>query len=177
MVKENEDKKSAIYNKNKIAQRTDKKRHYIDKDRLNKECNEYYEKRIKYEKEGRDRPPVNNYIGESIKLICENVSYSRNFVGYTYRDEMVNEAIWDCLKAIMNNYNPTAKTRSGKPNAFGYFTQIAGWAMVRVIKKEKGIQDFKNKILTSASPYDFIDDADQDAAFYIENMILMNIKD
>ena len=72
----------------------------------------------------RDLPKVPDYIAMCFLKICEGLSHKSNFVRYTYREEMVMDAVENCLKAI-ENYNLEAATRTGKPNAFAYFTQIS----------------------------------------------------
>lgn len=87
-------------------------------------------------------PRIPEYVGRCFLRICEGLSHKPNFIRYTYRDEMVSDAIENCIKAIMN-YNVEAATRSGSPNAFAYFTQIAYYAFLRRIAKEKKQQDIK----------------------------------
>jgi hypothetical protein len=69
---------------------------------------------------------------------------------------MVMDAVENCLKAI-ENYNLEAATRTGKPNAFAYFTQITWYAFLRRIAKEKKQQDIKLKYLTRSGIENFID--------------------
>lgn len=83
-----------------------------------------------------EKPKVTNYIAECFLKIAEGLSHKANFVRYTYREEMVMDAVENCLKAI-ENYNLEVATRTGKPNAFAYFTQIAWYAFLRRIQKEK----------------------------------------
>ena len=59
------------------------------------------------------------------------------------------------LKAI-ENYNIEAATRSGKPNAFAYFTQISWFAFLRRIEKEKKQQNIKLKYIAEADVMDFL---------------------
>ena len=66
------------------------------------------------------------------------------------------DAVENCLKAI-SNYNLEAATRTGKPNAFAYFTQISWFAFLRRIAKEKKQQDVKMKYLTQSGIENFID--------------------
>ena len=68
---------------------------------------------------------------------------------------MVMDAVENCLKAI-NNYNLEAATRTGKPNAFAYFTQITWFAFLRRIAKEKKQQEIKLKYLTQSGIENFI---------------------
>ena len=68
-------------------------------------------------------PKVPDYVAHCFLRIAEGLSHKSNFIRYTYREEMVMDAVENCLKAI-NNYDIEAATRTGKPNAFAYFTQI-----------------------------------------------------
>ena len=93
------------------------------------------------------KPMVTDYIARCFLKISEGLSHKANFVRYTYREEMVMDAVENCLKAI-ENYNLEVATRTGKPNAFAYFTQIAWYAFLRRIEKEKKQQDIKLKYLS-----------------------------
>ena len=66
------------------------------------------------------------------------------------------DAVENCLKAI-ENYNLETATRTGKPNAFAYFTQIAWYAFLRRIEKEKKQQDVKLKFIAEAGIEHFFD--------------------
>ena len=94
-------------------------------------------------------PIVPDYIAECFLKIAEGLSHKSNFIRYTYREEMVMDAVENCLRAI-ENYNIEAATRTGKPNAFAYFTQISWYAFLRRIAKEKKQQDIKYKYMTSS---------------------------
>jgi len=101
-------------------------------------------------------PIVTDYIAGCFLRIAEGLSHKSNFIRYTYREEMVMDAVENCLKAI-ENYDIAAATRTGKPNAFAYFTQIAWYAFLRRIAKEKKQQDVKLKYLTKSGIENFID--------------------
>lgn len=100
-------------------------------------------------------PVVPNYIAQSFLRIAEGLSYKSNFIRYTYREEMVMDAVENCLKAIYN-YDIETATRTGKPNAFAYFTQISWFAFLRRIAKEKKQQDVKLKYLTESGMENFL---------------------
>jgi hypothetical protein len=94
-------------------------------------------------------------VAQCFLRIAEGLSHKANFIRYTYREEMVMDAVENCLKAI-GNYNLEAATRTGKPNAFAYFTQISWFAFLRRIAKEKKQQDVKMKYLTQSGIENFI---------------------
>ena len=108
-------------------------------------------------------PVVPNYVAECLLKISERLSHKSNFVRYTYREEMVMDAVENCLKALAN-YNVEAATRGGKPNAFGYFTQISWYAFLRRIQKEKRQQDLKLKYIAESGLDQFMVDPDEDPA-------------
>jgi len=129
---------------------------YIDNSKFFSEMVEWKSEYTKSQELGEKPPPVNNYIGECFWKIAENLSHKSNFVRYTYREEMVMDAVENCLKAI-ENYNIEAATRTGKPNAFAYFTQISWYAFLRRIAKEKKQQDIKMKFIAQSTIEDFTD--------------------
>ena len=76
---------------------------------------------------------------------------------------MVMDAVENCLRAI-ENYNIEAATRSGNPNAFAYFTQIAWYAFLRRIAKEKNQQDIKLRYLSQSGIEEYIFSENGDTA-------------
>jgi len=116
-------------------------------------------------------PIVPNYIAECFLRIAEGLSHKSNFIRYTYREEMVMDAVENCLKAI-HNYDLSTATRTGRPNAFAYFTQIAWYAFLRRIAKEKKQQDIKLSFLENFNIEHLVgDDGDlQQAEFVVESL-------
>ena len=116
-------------------------------------------------------PIVPNYIAQCFLKIAEGLSHKSNFIRYTYREEMVMDAVENCLKAI-ENYNLEAATRSGKPNAFAYFTQISWYAFLRRIAKEKKQQDIKFKYMSQTGVESFLLDETDNAvsAHFIDTL-------
>ena len=103
-------------------------------------------------------PIVDNYIAECFLKIAEGLSHKSNFIRYTYREEMVMDAVENCLKAI-KNYDIDTATRTGTPNAFAYFTQISWYAFLRRIDKEKKQQDIKLKYMANIDYDEVVDNA------------------
>jgi hypothetical protein len=106
-------------------------------------------------------PIVPNYIASCFLRISEGLSHKSNFIRYTYREEMVMDAVENCLRAI-ENYNIEAATRTGLPNAFAYFTQISWYAFLRRIAKEKKQQEIKLRYLSQSGIEDYIVSGDLD---------------
>ena len=120
--------------------------HYVNNKEFSQAVVDYVKTVREAREKGKDDPIVTDYIARCFLKISEGLSHKSNFVRYTYREEMVMDAVENCLNAI-GNYNIEAATRKGKPNAFGYFTQICWFAFIRRIKKEKKQQDVKLKFL------------------------------
>ena len=130
--------------------------HYVNNADFSTAVVEYVEKVETARKTDNDIPKVPDYIATCFLRIAEGLSHKANFIRYTYREEMVMDAVENCLKAI-GNYNLEAATRTGRPNAFAYFTQITWYAFLRRITKEKKQQEIKLKYLTKSGIESFVD--------------------
>jgi hypothetical protein len=140
------------------------KPHYVNNADFSQAVVDYVTEANTCKEEGRPRPIVTDYIAMCFLKISEGLSHKANFVRYTYREEMVMDAVENCLKAI-DNYNLETATRTGKPNAFAYFTQIAWYAFLRRIQKEKKQQEIKMKFLSESDISALIaDELDNDEA-------------
>ena len=135
------------------------KQNYVDKAKFSQEVHDYVVLLNKAKEKGEELPIIPNSIADAFIKICNGASLQKSFKDYSFREGMVNDAIENCLRAI-GNYNIDAPTRSGKPNAFGYFTQIALWAFLRKIAKEKKQAKAKNNFMRSSNFAEsvFIDD-------------------
>tara|TARA_E500000318_G_scaffold2867_1_gene3482 strand:- start:1583 stop:2176 length:594 start_codon:yes stop_codon:yes gene_type:complete len=128
---------------------------YINNKEFSEAVCKYVEECNKCEDTNKPLPVVPNYIALGFQQIAEGLSHRPNFISYSYRDEMVMDAVENCLKAI-RNYNIEAATRTGNPNAFAYFTQITYWAFLRRIAKEKKQQDIKDSYFENSFAADLI---------------------
>jgi len=118
-----------------------KKEHYVN----NKEFLEgmkAYKKRCKEaSKAGKQKPPVDDYLGSCFLKIANHLSYRPNFINYTFRDDMISDGIENCLQ-YLDNFNPAKSS-----NPFAYFTQIIYYAFIRRIQKEKKQTIIKQKLI------------------------------
>jgi hypothetical protein len=120
-------------------------------------------------------PLVPDYVALCFLRIAGNLSHKGNFIRYTYREEMVMDAVENCLRAV-KNYNIDAPTRSGKPNAFSYFTQITWYAFLRRIAKEKKQQAIKEKYLSQSGVDTFLE-TNNDVARNVAASFIDGLKD
>ena len=133
------------------------KPHYVNNKEFSLAVVDYCNRLQKAQKQKSKKIPViDNYIAECCLKIAEGLSHKSNFIRYTYREEMVMDAVENCLKAI-KNYDIETATRTGTPNAFAYFTQIAWYAFLRRIDKEKKQQDIKLKYMANIEYEDLVD--------------------
>ena len=105
--------------------------HYIDNEQFYKEISKWKKEVDEAESEGEERPPATNYMGECFMKIAERLSYKPNFMNYPFRDEMIGDAIENCLM-YAHNFDPEKSK-----NPFSYFTQMIYYAFIRRIEKEK----------------------------------------
>ena len=130
--------------------------HYVNNADFSQAVVDYVTVVEEAKKNSKQIPEVPDYVAQCFLRIAEGLSHKSNFIRYTYREEMVMDGVENCLKAI-ENYNIEAATRTGKPNAFAYFTQITWYAFLRRIAKEKKQQEVKLKYLTQSGIENFID--------------------
>ena len=125
-----------------------KKINYINNKTLYASMVEHRAKLAEAIEQGKQKPQISRYVGESILKICNNLAKKPNFSGYTYKLDMISDAIVDCVAAV-DNFDPNRTN-----NPFAYFTQIAWNAFLRRLQKEK-IQtyakhkNFENSFLTN----------------------------
>lgn len=184
--------------------------HYVNNREFSLAVIEYVKQANEADKAGLEPPQISNYIGECFMKICEGLSHKDSYITYSYRDEMVMDAIENCVKAITNfdraafearKLKATSKFKDGMndddllalgksqgspvksvkrwyqdwltgavkeakpigiPNAFAYFTQIAYFAFLRRIAKEKKQWEIKMKYIETASIEAFADFGNDD---------------
>lgn len=105
--------------------------HYINNKDFLKALIEYKAKVKKASGKKKGTPQLNEYIGQCFLRIAENLSRKPNFASYTFREDMISDAVENCLRSV-TNFNP-----SKSKNPFAYFTQIIYFAFLRKIGAEK----------------------------------------
>ena len=94
---------------------------------------EFYDQICEYYK----TEDMKDYLCESIQKIATGLSFAPNFINYSYKDEMVGDAVLKMFLALRNKkFN--CETHN---NPFSYFTTIAFHAFINRIKKEKKHRD------------------------------------
>tara|TARA_Y100001972_G_scaffold35973_1_gene44427 strand:+ start:654 stop:1232 length:579 start_codon:yes stop_codon:yes gene_type:complete len=138
-----------------MKKKAKEKPHYVNNKQFSGAVVDYVNSANEARDKGEEEPVITEYIGSCFLKIAEGLSHKPNFSGYTYREEMVMDAVENCIKAIMN-YDVKKATRTGLPNAFAYFTQITYYAFLRRIAKEKKHQDIKELYMEHAGADGFM---------------------
>lgn len=110
---------------------TETKRHYIDNKEFLQALIQYKKSVNKAKRQKQEKPQVPDYIGECFIKIANQLAFKSNFINYSFREDMILDAIENCLTYI-DNFDPKKSS-----NPFAYFTQITYYAFVRRIQKEK----------------------------------------
>lgn len=107
------------------------KKNYIDNALFLKEMISYKKAINRAKRNKEPEPRIPEYVGKCFMMIAENLSHKPIFLYYSFRDEMIADAIENC---VMYAYNFDAKKSK---NPFAYFTQITYYAFLRRIQREK----------------------------------------
>lgn len=108
-----------------------KRTQYIDNKVFLDEMVKHRQRLLEAERNHLPKPRLPEYVGECFMMIAENLSHKSNFISYTFRDEMISDAIENCV-LYADNFDPTKSQ-----NPFAYFTQIVYYAFLRRIQREK----------------------------------------
>ncbi len=106
----------------KAVPKVGKERHYVNAEELKNAIKKYYLD-----------DDCNNYLCESITKIAQGLSFSPSFINYSYKDEMVGDAVVKMFSALKRKKFDISTDTS----PFSYFTTIAFHAFINRIKKEK----------------------------------------
>jgi len=108
---------------------------YVNQAEFMEELKMYYDSNV-----------ISEQLATFVKKIAEGLSYAPNFINYTYKDEMVGDAILKMIQALEHKKFDL----ENRDNPFGYFTTIAFHAFINRIKKEKrqrqAINDYQEQV-------------------------------
>ena len=122
---------------------------YIDNKEFHQCLVNYKKKCDAAEEAGKPRPRLPDYFGQAVWDIATNYSSKPSFSGYSYRDEMISDAVEACIR-YADRYDTTRAERLNvKPNPLSYFTQISHYAFLNRIDIEHKQQYVKALSLRS----------------------------
>jgi hypothetical protein len=148
------------------------KRNYVDNKKLLDSLIDY-----KKRKQKNEQAQIDNYTAECIMIIAEEFSKRKNFRNYSYRDEMVLDAIENVITYI-DNFDPEKSS-----NPFSYITQITYYSFIRRIQKEKtqvyvrfkSIQ--KNYLNNNLADFQDLDYSKEGYTFSMEDPLYENMQE
>lgn len=80
----------------------------------------------------RTKPPgINHYLGVCFLEMARRMASRPNFSGYPYKEEMIGDAIENCIQYVCT-FDPKKSS-----NPFGFFSRVIWTAFLRRLKKEK----------------------------------------
>lgn len=121
-----------------------RKRNYVNNPEFYAAMVEYKKAIKEAEEQGDPKPKLPDYIGECIYHIANRLSHKSNFIGYTYRDDMIGDGLENAIKCAAN-FDPDKSN-----NPFAYFTQVIYFAFLRRIEKEKKQMYVKHKVMENS---------------------------
>lgn len=108
-----------------MSKTKEKKPHYVNSKVLLQQITDYYDKP--------DDEDMDPELALNVQKIAKGLSYAPNFINYSYKDDMIGDAVVKMFTALQNK---KFDVKSGH-NPFSYFTTIAFHAFINRIKKEK----------------------------------------
>lgn len=120
---------------------------YIDSSQMMKELEDFNETGI-----------ISEELGKMFLKLARRYTSKPNFVGYSYRDEMISESVYRMVSQIAK-FDVTHPAR----NPFAYFTTICYHQVLTMINKEKRQKEIKDNI--RAKIWDEVSDVENVARF------------
>jgi len=109
----------------KKKKKKSKKAYYVDPKRFLQLLKEYYES-----------DDLIDELAESTSKIAVGLSYSPNFINYSYKDEMIGDAVVKMIAAVKNKkFNLEATS-----NPFSYLLQLRITLLLTELKKKRNIE-------------------------------------
>jgi hypothetical protein len=128
-----------------VKKKVEKKKIYIIPKEFDEEIMEYYRSGI-----------LTNKLADMVDKIAQKLAYAPNFINYSYRSDMIGDAIVKMMKALIGKKYQHDKGS----NPFSYFTRIAFNAYRNRIKIEKKNQEihekYKEELLMFSEQYNTI---------------------
>lgn len=102
---------------------------------------------------GLDRPPLSPIIASAIMRISNKMVNHFRFVSYSYKDDMVSDAILKCFEKA-HNFDPAIGS-----NPFAYLSQIVWNAFIGRIKDEQHYTSIKAKMCKTMLSSEFFENS------------------
>lgn len=113
-----------------------------------KEYHASYLESVRLEQE---KPQVSNEIAGAIIQIATRLSNSYNFIGYSYKDEMIADGIYKCLDKV-HRFDPNISE-----NPFGFFSQLCWNSFLNRIKIEQKQASIRARLINDKVTSEFVE--------------------
>jgi len=124
--------------------------HYVNNKEILAIMKEYRVAYLKTKEEETDRPPMPLRVADAIVQIATKMSRMHNFIGYSYRPDMISDAILQ-LTAKFHLFNPEKSD-----NFFGYASQLCWNAFIGRIKVEQKQTSIRARLINDKVTSEFI---------------------
>lgn len=131
MTKSYKFKKSTIIKTGSDKPDADESRHYVSKEDFYQALVERSKLVTEAEDADEPKPQADDFIGICVIDICTNLAKKHQFSGYHFKDEMIADAIYHCIRYI-DSFDVEKSD-----NPFSYFTQAAYYQFIKRIQQEK----------------------------------------
>ncbi len=132
------------------------KTHYVNNKALFVAMKEYRELYNAAMAQGLERPQMPDLVSVAIIQITTRMARMHNFIGYSYRSEMVSAAILQ-LTAKFHLFDPTKSD-----NFFAYASQICWNSFISVIKDEQKHTSIRARMINDKVTTDFVENLEHD---------------
>jgi len=124
--------------------------HYVNNKEIFAIMTEYRAEYLKTKLAGIDRPPMPDRIADAILQIATKMSRMHNFIGYSYRGDMISDAILQ-MTAKFHLFDPTKSD-----NFFGYMSQLSWNSFIGRIKQEQKQSSIRARLINDKVTTEFV---------------------
>lgn len=100
---------------------------------------------------GEEKPQISDKIANAIIQIATRMSNSYNFVGYSYKSEMISDGILKCFSKI-HSFDPEKSE-----NPFAWASQVVWNSFLLRIKKEQQQSSVKARLIRNKMSSEFVE--------------------
>jgi len=129
--------------------------HYVNNKDLLDCIKDYQSRKAAAIADSKTPPRIPEYFGEAVIQIATRFSRRPNFIGYSFRDEMIADGIEHALIAA-DKFDPNKSS-----NPFSYITTMVYFSFIRRIAKEKRQSHIRSRLIQDM-PIDSFDVQEQD---------------
>lgn len=127
---------------------------YVNGREMHDELVLYHTAYQQYLKDGLNQPKISDKLGSAFMQIATRMMSRPNFSGYTYKDEMIADAVLQCFTKI-HTYDPS-RANIDSPTGFGWSSQICWNAAIGRIKKEQHQCSIKARLIRDKLSSEFV---------------------